>query len=135
MHVDRTRVYRVRAVADMLDVHPATVYRAIESGQLDAYKIGTGKGTLRIPGHALSVYLDACAQAAFEAYVVDGANAEAGDEGALTPAQADGRACVVCGHYFEDTPSIVDSVPVGHSETGSQLFACSVHADQVGEVA
>lgn len=66
MQVDRTRVYRVKAVADMLDVSPATIYRAIESGQLDAYKIGTGKGTLRIPGHALSTYLEECAQAAGE---------------------------------------------------------------------
>ena len=134
MQIDRTRVYRVKAVADMLDVSPKTIYRAIESGQLDAYKIGTGKGTLRISGHALEVYLDACAESAFDAYVLGGTNAETADEdGALTPAQLDGRACVVCGHMFEDAPTIVPSSPIGHSETGSQLFACSVHADQAGQ--
>jgi excisionase family DNA binding protein len=131
IQIDRTRVYRVKAVADMLDVSPKSIYRAIESGQLDAYKIGTGKGTLRISGQALSVYLDACAQAAFDAYVEGGTNAEVADEdGVLTPAQLDGRACVVCSNYFEDTPTLTLSVPVGHSETGSQVFACAVHADQ-----
>lgn len=63
MQIDRTRVYRVRAVADMLDVSPKTVYRAIETGQLDAYKIGTGKGTLRISGEALALWLMECGQA------------------------------------------------------------------------
>lgn len=62
MQVDDTRVYRVKAVADMLDVSPATIYRAIESGELDAYKFGSGKGTLRVPGHAIRIYLDGCAQ-------------------------------------------------------------------------
>lgn len=65
MQIDRSRVYRVRAVAELLDVSPKSIYRAIESGQLEAYKIGTGKGTLRIPGAALVVYLDACTLGAF----------------------------------------------------------------------
>jgi mono/diheme cytochrome c family protein len=41
---------------------------------------------------------------------------------ALTPLQADGLACVVCGaDYFR----IRDPhVPVGRSVTGSQVFAC-----------
>jgi hypothetical protein len=40
----------------------------------------------------------------------------------LTPAQADGLACVVCGadYLVVRTPH----VPVGRSETGSQVFAC-----------
>jgi len=63
MQFERTRMYRVKAVADALDVSVATVYRAVESGQLDAYKLGTGKGTIRIPGEAVAVYLARCADA------------------------------------------------------------------------
>jgi hypothetical protein len=39
----------------------------------------------------------------------------------LTPAQAVGLACVVCGRAFIIG---IRSVPVGRSETGSQVFAC-----------
>jgi excisionase family DNA binding protein len=61
-----SRMYRVKAVAQMLDVSPATIYRAIESGQLKALKLGTGAGTLRIPEAALEAYMEACGQAAIE---------------------------------------------------------------------
>ena len=47
---------------------------------------------------------------------------------ALTPAQADGCACVVCGRDFrglDDAPPA--HRPVGHSATGSQVFACAYH--------
>ncbi|MBP2321543.1 excisionase family DNA binding protein [Kibdelosporangium banguiense] len=131
MQIEDNRVYRVKAVAEMLDVSPSTIYRAIESGQLDAYKIGTGKGTLRIPGRAISAYLDECGQAAYEAYVQGGASAEDGDQGALTPAQADGLACVVCEAHFAETS--IAHRPVGRSHTGSQVFACTVHADQASD--
>lgn len=40
----------------------------------------------------------------------------------LTPAQADGLACVVCGADFLRVR--VRSRPVGRSVTGSQVFAC-----------
>jgi excisionase family DNA binding protein len=137
MQIENSRVYRVKAVAEALDVSPSTIYRAIESGQLDAYKIGTGKGTLRIPGSALSIYLEECGQAAYEAYVEGGASAEEGDDGALTPAQADGLACVVCEVDYLSTTAA--HRPVGRSHTGSQVFACVVHAEQAvgrfGEVA
>lgn len=128
MQFEDNRVYRVKAVAEALDVSPSTIYRAIESGQLDAYKIGTGKGTLRIPGRSVNVYLDECGQAAYEAYVQGGASAEDGDQGALTPAQADGQACVVCEAHFAETG--IAARPVGRSHTGSQVFACTGHADQ-----
>lgn len=59
-----TRMYRVKAVAEMLDVSVATIYRAIESGALRALKVGTGKGALRIPADAIHEYLTACQQAA-----------------------------------------------------------------------
>lgn len=62
MQIDRTRAYRVKEIADMLDVSPATVYRAIKSGTLDAYKLGAGKSALRISGQSLKAYLNTCAQ-------------------------------------------------------------------------
>ena len=40
----------------------------------------------------------------------------------LSPAQADGLACVICTHDFRIRGSV--SVPVGRSHTGSQVFAC-----------
>ncbi|MTD57816.1 helix-turn-helix domain-containing protein [Amycolatopsis sp. RM579] len=65
-------MYRVRAVAEALDVSVATIYRAIEAGKLNAFKIGTGKGALRIPGEAIPAYLDECANAACVAASADG---------------------------------------------------------------
>jgi excisionase family DNA binding protein len=59
-----TRMHRVKAVAEMLDVSVATIYRAIESGSLRALKVGTGKGALRIPADAIQEYITACQQAA-----------------------------------------------------------------------
>ena len=65
MQVDGTRMYRVRDVAEGLDVSVATIYRAIESGVLPgALKVGTGSGALRIPGVAVHAYMRACEQAA-----------------------------------------------------------------------
>jgi hypothetical protein len=40
----------------------------------------------------------------------------------LTPSQADGLACVVCGADYLRVH--VPHVPVGRSGTGSQVFAC-----------
>jgi len=127
MQVEDTRVYRVKAVAGMLDVTPTTIYRAIQAGELDAYKVGTGNGALRIPGSAIRVYLNGRGQAARDALVTGGADA-AGEDG-LTPAQADGLACVVCGvDYLEhNTPRR----PVGRSHTDSQVFACCAHRARV----
>lgn len=66
MQVERTRSYRVREVAGHFTVSVATIYRAIESGQLTALKLGTGKGTLRVTGAAVLAYAEACEQAAAE---------------------------------------------------------------------
>jgi len=65
MQVEDNRIFRVKALAELLDVHRSTIYRAIESGALDALKIGTGKGALRIPGNAVNVWLSDCADAAY----------------------------------------------------------------------
>lgn len=64
MRVEDDRLFRVNVIADLLDVHRATIYRAIDSGALGALKIGTGKGAVRVPGHAVNAYLAKCAEAA-----------------------------------------------------------------------
>ncbi|MGH3659979.1 MAG: helix-turn-helix domain-containing protein, partial [Micromonosporaceae bacterium] len=127
--VEGTPPYRVKAVAEMLDVSVSTIYRAIRAGELDAYKIGTGKGAvIRIPAQAILVYLDECGDAAYHAYVEGGADPAVEDREELSPAQADGLACVVCGADFLTVA--VARRPVGRSGTGSQVFACSEHVDQ-----
>jgi excisionase family DNA binding protein len=61
MHERRaTRVYRVKAVAEMFDVSVATIYRAIETGQLNALKLGLGRGTIRVPQSALEAFARSC---------------------------------------------------------------------------
>ncbi len=64
MQVEATRMYRVKEVAGHFDVSVTTVYRAIESGQLGALKLGTAQGTLRVPGSAVLAYAEACGRAA-----------------------------------------------------------------------
>jgi excisionase family DNA binding protein len=124
-------MYRVKAVAEMFDVSVSTIYRAVESGQLDALKIGTGKGALRIPDYAIRAFRESCAEAAYRSYVAGSESAESADteqqQGVLTPAQADGEACVVCGlNYRQPGGFGVDALPVGFSGAGSQVFACRV---------
>jgi excisionase family DNA binding protein len=68
MQVEGTRLYRVRDVAEHFDVSVATIYRAIESGQLQALKLGTGTGTFRVPGAAVLAYAQACVQAAYDSW-------------------------------------------------------------------
>lgn len=58
-----TRMYRVKAVAQMLDVHVSTVYRLVESGRLQAVRVGFGKGTVRIPAESLNAYFKALGMA------------------------------------------------------------------------
>jgi len=72
MQVEDTRLYRVRDVAEHFDVSVATVYRAIESGQLTALKLGTGTGTLRVTGTAIRSYEQACIQAAYRSWLPGG---------------------------------------------------------------
>jgi len=94
MQGEGTRVYRVRAVAEMFDVSPSTIYRAISAGRLEAYKIG--QGLLRVPEHALAVFTEECAEAAYQAYVQGDADPGAEDRqdgddpaGRVSPAQGD----------------------------------------------
>lgn len=68
MQVERTRLYRVRDVAEHFDVSVATIYRAIESGHLKALKLGTGTGTFRVTGDAIRAYAEACMRAAYRSW-------------------------------------------------------------------
>ncbi len=130
MQVDGTRVFRVKELAEMLRVSDCTIYRAIKAGELDAYKLGTGRSAvLRISADSLAIWLDGCGQDAYEAYIEGDADPAAEDgDNQLTPAQADGLACVVCNADFLAVK--VPHRPVGRSHTGSQVFACTDHDDQ-----
>ena len=74
-----TRVYRVKAVAEMFDVSAATIYRAIETGQLSALKLGIGRGAIRVPQSAVDAFARSCVRGARhalpEAESTPGANA------------------------------------------------------------
>ncbi|WP_328613272.1 helix-turn-helix domain-containing protein [Amycolatopsis sp. NBC_00355] len=80
MRVEDNAIYRVKALAELLDVSRSTVYRAITSGELDALKIGTGKGAVRIPGHSVNVWLDACAERGYADFVEGGQSPESADD-------------------------------------------------------
>lgn len=75
-----TRMYRVKAVAEMFDVSVATVYRAVESGRLAALRIGAGKGAVRIPEGALKPFVEACEAAAQQTPTPDVADADRAGE-------------------------------------------------------
>lgn len=64
MQVETTRLYRVRAVAELLDISVATIYRAVDTGALRAVRLGVGKGAVRIPGVAIEEYVAVCERAA-----------------------------------------------------------------------
>lgn len=85
MQVEGTRMYRVKAVAEMFDVSVSTIYRAIEAGQLDVLKIGSGKGSIRITEDAIRLFALECAEAAHRAYVVGGESVESADDTDTTP--------------------------------------------------
>lgn len=53
-----TKAIKVKELAGALDVDPSTIYNAIRSGHLGAYRVGTGRGTIRIPRSALKAYMD-----------------------------------------------------------------------------
>lgn len=81
MQTEGTRMYRVKAVAEMFDVHPATIYRAIKAGDLDALKVG---GSIRIPAESVESFREACFEAAY------GFVASGGDLAALDGTGQDG---------------------------------------------
>lgn len=48
---------RVKVIADALRVDKATVYREIAAGRLTSYRVGSGRGTIRVPRAAFTQYL------------------------------------------------------------------------------
>jgi len=68
MQVEGTPIYRARDVATMVDVDVSTIYRAIRSGQLTAYRVGK---LLRIPAPAIDAYLKRPAAVAASGTVTD----------------------------------------------------------------
>lgn len=50
--------FRVKDVADALGVDTSTVYAAVRNGELSAYRVGQGRGTIRIPRASLKAYAD-----------------------------------------------------------------------------
>lgn len=48
---------RVHDIAAALRVDRATVYREIAAGRLTSYRVGTGRGTIRVPRAAFTQYL------------------------------------------------------------------------------
>jgi len=112
MPVERSRLYRVKAVAESLDVSVATIYRAVESGALRAVRLGTGKGAVRVPGEAITAYITACQRAAAKT-----PRAQSEPSEAVT--------CVICGADLGTSPA--GRYVVGRAQDGSHLFACKTH--------
>jgi excisionase family DNA binding protein len=50
----------VRQAAARLEVSAATIYGLVASGKLMHYRIGNGRGVLRIPNDAIEEYLARC---------------------------------------------------------------------------
>jgi len=48
--------FRVAQVAEEFDVDPSTIYRDIKAGRLVAYRIGKGRGAVRIPAASVEAY-------------------------------------------------------------------------------
>jgi excisionase family DNA binding protein len=49
---------RVKDIAAALRVEPGTVYAEIKSGRLPSYRVGQGRGTIRISRAAFAQYLN-----------------------------------------------------------------------------
>ena len=60
------RHFRVAEVAARFGVDKTTVYRQIKAGRLTAIRIGTGRGTVRVPAEALAAYEASITAAAVE---------------------------------------------------------------------
>ncbi|MER6252342.1 helix-turn-helix domain-containing protein [Streptomyces sp. NPDC001584] len=52
------RSLRVKDVAVALGIDTSTVYVAVRTGLLGSYRVGAGRGTIRIPRSALKAYAD-----------------------------------------------------------------------------
>lgn len=52
------RPFKVKDVAAFLGVDTSTVYVAVRTGLIGSYRVGVGRGTIRIPRSALKTYAD-----------------------------------------------------------------------------
>jgi len=52
-----TEPLRVKDIANALRVDSATVYREIKAGRLDSYRVGSGRGTIRVSRAAFARYI------------------------------------------------------------------------------
>lgn len=48
----------VKTIADAMRLDRATIYREIGAGRLPAYRVGSGRGTIRVSRVAFMQYLD-----------------------------------------------------------------------------
>ena len=55
---DHLKPLRVKEVAGALGVSTETVYVEVRAGRLASYRVGTGRGTIRISRAAFEAYLD-----------------------------------------------------------------------------
>lgn len=54
------QLYTVKEVASMLHVSISSVYALVERGLLAAYRIGVGRGAIRISNDDLDSFLESC---------------------------------------------------------------------------
>jgi excisionase family DNA binding protein len=53
---ERTEPYLVSEAAKELRVHVSTVYRDVETGRCGAFRVGAGRGAIRIPAEDFKAY-------------------------------------------------------------------------------
>lgn len=109
MQFEPSGEYKVRPIAEAYDLSVATVYRAVETGELRAKRFGRGKGTIRITGAAIHEWRAAREEAAATS----------------VPTPRRHVACVICGNDLDQ--SSVARYPVGHTQNGEPVFACETH--------
>lgn len=54
----QTEPLRVKNIAAALRLPASTVYAEVRSGRLPSYRVGTGRGTIRVSRTAFQTYLD-----------------------------------------------------------------------------
>jgi len=55
-----TPLLDIKQAAEVLSISTSLVYQLVESGQLRAFRVGTGRGILRIRIEDIQAYLDDC---------------------------------------------------------------------------